>query len=51
MNIIALGETPPMEFVANGSTYNYSYFLDDDFYARWQTFVKPVHKPSGKKKL
>jgi hypothetical protein len=51
MNKIALGETPPVEFEANGRTYKYGYFLADGIYPRWQTFVKPVHKPSGKKQL
>ena len=49
MNRIANGETPPVEFVANGRTYRYGYFLADGIYPRWQTFVKPVHKPQGKK--
>jgi hypothetical protein len=47
MNRIALDKTSPMEFVANDHTYNYGYFLADDIYLRWHTFVKPVHKPSG----
>jgi hypothetical protein len=34
MNRIALGETPRVEFVANGRTYNYGYFLADDIYPR-----------------
>ena len=38
-----------MEFEANGHKYDYGYYLADDIYPRWQTFVKPVHKPKGKK--
>ena len=49
MSRIALSDTPPVEFQANGRTYNYGYFLADGIYPKWQTFVKPVVKPSGKK--
>lgn len=38
-----------MEFKANGHKYNYGYFLTDNIYSRWQTFVKPVIQPRGKK--
>ena len=51
MNRIANGETPPVEFIANGRTYNYGYYLADGIYPKWQTFVKPVIKPQGKKQL
>ena len=51
MSKIANGETPPVEFVANDHTYNYGYYLADGIYPKWQIFVKPVHKPEGKKKL
>uniref|UniRef100_A0A453PQK3 Uncharacterized protein n=1 Tax=Aegilops tauschii subsp. strangulata TaxID=200361 RepID=A0A453PQK3_AEGTS len=30
MNKIANGELPPVQFVANGRTYNYGYYLADD---------------------
>ena len=45
MNRIANDETPPVEFVVNGHTYNYGYYLTDDIYPRWQTFVKPLKAP------
>jgi hypothetical protein len=47
-NRIANGETTPVEFVANGHTYNYGYYLADGIYPRWQTFVKPLSAPQGK---
>ena len=51
MTRIAKGETPPVQYVANGQTYNYGYYLADGIYPRWQTFVKPVVKPLGKKEV
>ena len=51
MNKIAKGKTCPVEFVGNGHTYNYGYYLADGIYPRWQIFVKPVQKPVGKKML
>jgi hypothetical protein len=51
MSRIALSDTPPVQFQVNGRTYNFGYFLADDIYPKWQTFVKPVVKPSGKKQV
>ena len=34
MNKIAKGKTCPVEFVANGHTYNYGYYLADGIYPR-----------------
>ena len=49
MTRLALREGPKVEFEANGHKYNYGYFLADGIYPRWQTFVKPVVAPKGKK--
>jgi hypothetical protein len=42
---ISKGEGPPVEFEVNGPKYNYIYYLADDIYSKWCTFVKPVVKP------
>jgi hypothetical protein len=51
MTWIAMGEGPPVEFEANGQKYNYGYFLADDIYQKWCTFVKLVVKTKGKKQV
>jgi hypothetical protein len=49
MTRLAMREGPLVEFEANGHKYNYGYFLADGIYPRWQTFVKPISHPRGKK--
>ena len=51
MNKIANDELPPMQFIANGRTYNYGYYLrmasiqsGKYLWSRWK-------KPKGKKNL
>lgn len=51
MNKVANSELPPVKFVANSHTYNYDYYLADVIYSKWQTFVKSLKKPKGKKNL
>ena len=51
MNKIVNGELPPVQFVANDRTYNYGYYLADGIYPKWQTFLKLLKKPEGKKNL
>uniref|UniRef100_A0A453E6Z7 DDE Tnp4 domain-containing protein n=1 Tax=Aegilops tauschii subsp. strangulata TaxID=200361 RepID=A0A453E6Z7_AEGTS len=45
MSKIANGDLPPVQFVANGRTYNYGYYLADGIYPKCQTFVKLLKKP------
>jgi hypothetical protein len=42
-------EGPLAEFEANSHKYNYGYFLADDIYLKWQTFVKSVIQLKGNK--
>ena len=51
MSRIANGELPLVQFVANGRTYNYDYYLADGIYPEWQTFVKLLKKSEAKKNL
>jgi hypothetical protein len=51
MRPISLVDGPPVEFETNNHKYNCNYFLADDIYPRWNTFVKPVVKPKGKRRL
>jgi hypothetical protein len=51
MTRLAMREGPSVEFEANGHNYNYGYFLADGIYPRWQTFVKPISHPRGKKQI
>jgi hypothetical protein len=38
---ITMVETPPVELVANGRTYNKGYYLAYGIYPKWVTFLKP----------
>jgi hypothetical protein len=41
---LANGEPPPMEF-----HIHHGYYLVDEIYPDWATFVKPITSPQGKK--
>lgn len=42
---LANGEPPPVNFQANGCTYNFGYYLADVIYSKWATSVKPFSSP------
>jgi len=35
-------QTPNCEYMLNGRKYNIGYFLSDDIYPKWTTFVKTI---------
>jgi len=43
------GWTLPMQFIINGTPYNIKYYLADDIYPDWVTFVKTIQMLQGEK--
>jgi len=43
------GQSPKREYVVNGRKYNIDYYLSDDIYPKWATFVKTIRLPQGPK--
>jgi hypothetical protein len=43
-------ESPPIQFTTKGRTYDMGYYLTDDIYLEWSTFMKIVSHPTDRKK-
>ena len=39
------GRAPRVQFMVNGIEYSMGYYLTDDIYPEWTTFVKSVPRP------
>jgi hypothetical protein len=44
------GEAPEVNFSINGHDYKMGYYLADDIYPSWVTFVRTIGQPQGNKK-
>jgi len=44
------GRTAPVNYIINGYKYIMGYYLADEIYPNWSTFVKTIPKPLGAKR-
>jgi hypothetical protein len=44
------GQGPQVKYNINNNNYSMSYYLADEIYSSWTTFVKTIPEPQGNKK-
>ena len=49
-NDVLTGKAPVCPFVANNVSYKYGYYLADEIYPKWATFVKTFQYPQDDKR-
>ena len=47
---LAQGHAPAVNYSINGHNYTMGYYLTDDIYPQWSTFVKTIPRPLGAKR-
>jgi hypothetical protein len=47
---LAEGRTAPVNYIINGHEYTMGYYLADEIYPNWSTFVKTIPRPLGTKR-
>jgi hypothetical protein len=47
---LAEGRTTPVNYIINGHEYTMRYYLADEIYPNWSTFVKTIPRPLGAKR-
>lgn len=50
-NPLLSGILPHAQYTVNGNTYRFEYYIADDIYPDWPTFVKVVCHPWEEKKV